>query len=691
MSEAAYALAVDIGGTFTDVVLCDADGNTWVDKTLTTPQDLLHGFFRGVDLVLEDAGARLEQVTGGVVHATTIVTNTLIERSGPPTALIVTAGFRDVLYIRDEHRYDMYDPQIEFPDPLIPSVRTFEVPERVLGDGTIAKRVSARDVKDLVPLLREHGVVSVAVCLLNAYKVADNERAVRDALLTEAPDLLISLSSDVAPQMREYLRASTAAVNAYTQPTTRPYLGALEARLSSEGCPHEPLIMLSHGGVVSADVAGRFPVRMIESGPAAGAMVACYFAEKLGLDDLLSFDMGGTTAKACIIQDRTPLVTGEFEVDRQYRFKPGSGFPVTVPSIDMIEIGAGGGSLAWVDDLGLLKVGPGSAGSEPGPACYGRGGEGATVTDADLLLGMLDAENFLGGDMALDMAACEAALMRLAERIGTDAHAAALGVFQVVGENMAAAARTHATDRGIDPRGLPVLAFGGAGPVHACQVAELLDSDTVIFPPLASVLSAFGTLVTPVRLDLVRSELGRLDQIEWDRVDTLLGELEAEAQAALLDAGIDQSAVRYGYGADMRYYGQANEATVQFGADPRAMGGPENVRESFEQTYRRLYGVTLPEVPVEVVTWRLSAHGPEIERGQRVAFQDRPAQPVSRRQVWFGSVPQDVDIYARSELARDQMIAGPVIIEERETTIVVLPEWRARVDDLGCVIAERTG
>ena len=691
MDEGGFALAVDIGGTFTDIVLCDTAGNTWIDKTLTTPSDLLEGFFHGVDLVLRDAGAKAGQVSGGVVHATTIVTNTLIERSGQPTALIVTAGFRDVLYIRDEHRYDMYDPQIEFPEPLISSERTFEVSERVLGDGNVARQVKPSEVKALVPVLREMGVVSVAVCLLNAYKVPDNERAVRDALLSEAPDLHVSLSSDVAPQMREYLRASTASVNAYTQPTTRPYLTALEARLGADGFPHDPLIMLSHGGVVSADVAGRYPVRLIESGPAAGAMVACHFAEKLGLDDLLSFDMGGTTAKACIIQDRTPLVTGEFEVDRQYRFKPGSGFPVTIPSIDMIEVGAGGGSIAWVDELGLLKVGPGSAGSEPGPACYGRGGTDATVTDADLMLGLLDASSFLGGEMALDMAACEAALGRLAEKVGTDIRTAARGVFQVVGENMASASRTHATDRGIDPRGLPVLAFGGAGPVHACHVAELLDSSTVIFPPLASVLSALGTLVTPVRLDLVRSELGRLDELDWGRIDGILRALEAEAKAALMDAGIDEAAIRYAYGADMRYYGQANEATVQFGADPRALGKVEKVREAYEDTYRRLYGVTLPDVPVEVVTWRLSGHGPEVERGGRVVTADAPGEPVSTRPVWFGVQAQSVDIYSRGDLALGQAIAGPAIIEERETTIVIMPGWQACVGDLGCIVAERAG
>ncbi|MGH9332166.1 MAG: hydantoinase/oxoprolinase family protein, partial [Vicinamibacteria bacterium] len=599
-----YSLAVDIGGTFTDVVLRDGSGRTWVDKTLTTHADLLDGFFRAVNLVLAKARAVPAEVDDVLVHATTLVTNAIIERKGPAVALLVTEGFADVLLIRDEHRYDMYDPQIEFTAPLVPRGLTFEVAERALADGTIEKKVDTKSLGDLVARLEKEGVRSIAVSFLNAYKVPDNERAIRDALVEALPGIDVSISSEVAPQMREYLRTSTTVVNAYTIPITRPYLGALKKRLASNGFENEPLIMLSSGGVIGAEVAGRFPVRMIESGPAAGALVASYLAEELGIDQLMSFDMGGTTAKACVIQERRPLVAGAFEVDRRYRFKPGSGLPVIVPAIDMIEIGAGGGSIARVDSLGLLKVGPESAGSEPGPACYGRGGTEPTVTDADLMLGLSSATSFLGGEMKLDSRAAENALARLGERLGVSSEEAALGIFRIVGESMVAAVRAHATDRGTDPRGLPLLAFGGAGGIHACYVAELLESTRVIFPPMASVLSAFGALVTPARLDLVRGALGRLRAIDWSQLARLVDEMEAEGRKALSDAGIAPENVRFSYGADMRYYGQANEVTVALESDPRIDRDLGSLRARFDEAYEMLYGIRLADMDVEVVSWR---------------------------------------------------------------------------------------
>lgn len=684
-----YALAVDIGGTFTDVVLRDASGRCWVDKTLTTHEDLLEGFFAAVDLAMAKAGATPADVDDVVVHATTVVTNALIERKGPPTGLIVTEGFRDVLYIRDEHRYDMYDPLIEFPEPLVPRERTFGVTERVLADGSVDVEVDEAGVAKIAEKLAADGISSVAVCFLNAYKQPANEQKVREALQSKLPDLYISLSSDVAPQMREYLRASTTVVNAFTQPITRPYLTALRETLKERGYPNEPLIMLSNGGIIGADIAGRFPVRMIESGPAAGALVASYYAEKLGINDLLSFDMGGTTAKACIIQGRQPLVTGLFEVDRQYRFKPGSGFPVTIPSIDMIEIGAGGGSIARVDALGLMKVGPDSAGSEPGPVCYSRGGDQPTVTDADLLLGYLDAGNFLGGDMALDVEGAGSVMAGLGEKLEAGVEETALGVYQVVGEQMAAAARAHATDRGIDPRGLPVLAFGGAGPVHANYVAELLESDTVIFPPLASVLSAFGTLVTPARLDLVRGALVRLNDIDWDAVATILGEIEDEARTALIDAGIAGDAVQYSFGADMRYVGQANEVTVDLPGDPRDTRDTEEIRRVFEAAYEQLYGLRLADMNVEIVSWRVTALGPQVDRQSDVDLAGTESAAKASRRAVFGSGAADVEVYDRTALAKGQSVPGPAIIEERETTIIILPGWTATVDPLGCIVARR--
>src|SRR3954465_4336113 len=497
-----YAMAVDIGGTFTDGVLRSSAGRAWTDKTLTTPESLDIGFFRAVDAVLKGAGIAPAAVTDVVVHATTVVTNAVIERKGPRAALLVTEGFRDILTIRDEHRYEMFDPQIEFPEPLIPREMTFGISERMLATGEVLKAVDVAQAEAVIDELKRQGVVTVAVSLLNAYLNPQNERVLRDIIRQRAPELYVSISSDVAPQIREYPRTSTVAMNAYTAPITGPYLDALRDGLKQRGFTNDPLIMLSNGGVIGIDVAKRFPVRMVESGPAAGALAATYHAEVLGLDRLLSFDMGGTTAKACVIEDRQPLVTGHFEVDRIYRFKTGSGLPILIPSVDMIEIGAGGGSIASISDLGLLKVGPQSAGSMPGPVAYGRGGRKPTVTDADLVLGYLSADNFLGGDMKLDLSSAEKQLAALAERLGTSVAETASGIYRVVGESMTAAARAHAVDRGIDYRGLPLFAFGGAGPVHACFVAELLESPVVIYPPLASVLSAFGTLVTPPRLDL---------------------------------------------------------------------------------------------------------------------------------------------------------------------------------------------
>jgi N-methylhydantoinase A len=684
-----YALAVDIGGTFTDVVLRRADGRTWVDKTLTTPQDLLEGFFRGVDLVLQNAAAKPAEVTDVIVHATTIVTNAIIERKGPRTALLVTEGFRDVLAIRDEHRYEMFDPQIEFADPLVPRELTFGVPERVLADGSIAIEVDQGAVAALAAALRERQVVSVAVCLLNSFRNATNEQVVRDLLREKVPEIYVTISSDVAPQIREYPRSSTTVLNAYTVPITRPYLKALTERLRARGFRNDPLIMLSNGGVIGADLAGRFPVRMIESGPAAGALAAAYFAETLGLDRLLSFDMGGTTAKACIIEGRQPLVAGSFEVDRMYRFKSGSGMPVSIPAIDMIEIGAGGGSIASVGDLGLLKVGPQSAGSSPGPACYARGGEQPTVTDADLVLGFLDAASFLGGDMPLDRKAAERAIGALAERLGTGVGEAASGIYRVVGESMASAARAHATDRGIDYRGVPLLAFGGAGPVHACYVAELLDSPTVIYPPLASVLSAFGTLVTPARLDLVRGALGRLAAVDWREVDDILAQMVAEGVAALTEAGCAKEAIRFAFGGDLRYFGQQNEVGVTFGEDPRRTHDSAALRAAFEAAYQAQYSLTLGDVDIEVVSWRVTASGPLIARTNRTEFAPRAAGPRSRRSVHFAGLAEPVPVYDRPALALGQVVSGPALIEERETTIVILPGWRARVDETGCIMATR--
>ena len=503
-----WRLAVDIGGTFTDVVLLDVEsGRVVVDKTLTTPDAPLEGVRAGVSALLAKAGVVPGDITAPIVHATTLITNSLIEGRTGRAGLVTTTGFGDTLLIRDEHRYDMYDLQIEFPDPPIGRDLTFEIDERTSAAGAVLAEPTDTDLARLSSELAAAGVESVAVCLLNSYVNPASEQAVAERLRRDL-SVPVCVSAEISPQIREYPRMITAACNAATMPVIGPYLDELQKWLSAEGFGGSVLMMLSNGGVVSADDAARGPIRLVESGPAAGALAGKWYADRLGFERLLCFDMGGTTAKACLIEDGEPALTNTFEVARIYRFKKGSGFPVSVPSVDLVEIGAGGGSLAHLDRFGLLKVGPESAGADPGPASYGRDGTTAAVTDADVVLGLLDPGAFLGGDMPLDGAAATAAVAATAAGLGLSVMDTAAGIAEVVDQNMAAAARMHGVEQGVDLRGVTILAFGGAGPVHACGVADLLESDKIIFPPNASVLSAFGTLVSPVRIDLARSMPG---------------------------------------------------------------------------------------------------------------------------------------------------------------------------------------
>ncbi len=686
-----WRLAVDIGGTFTDVVLLDAaSGDVVVDKTLTTPSNPLDGVRAGVGSLLARAGVRPADVTAPIVHATTLITNALIEGKTGRAGLVTTAGFGDTLLIRDEHRYDMYDLQIEFPAPPIPRDRTVEITERVAATGAIVVGPTERDLDAMAAELRAMQVESVGVCLLNSYVNGANEVIIADHLRREL-GVPVCISSEVSPQIREYPRMVTTACNAATMPVIGPYLDELQKWLSGEGFGGSVLMMLSNGGVVSADDAARIPIRLVESGPAAGALAGSWFARRLGEERLLCFDMGGTTAKACLIDQGEPELTNVFEVARAYRFKKGSGFPCSVPSVDLVEIGAGGGSLARTDQFGLLKVGPESAGAEPGPASYGRGGTEPAVTDADLVLGLLDPDSFLGGDMPLDLAAAHSAAAGVGSRLDLDAVQVAAGIHEIVNENMAAAARMHAVEQGVDLRGVSLLAFGGAGPVHACGVAELLDSSRVIFPVNASVLSAFGTLVSPVRIDLARSMPRRLDLIDPGERDRLLDELRAEGRRVLAAAGTSESAVRFRYGLDVRYAGQGNEVTIWVGEGTAWTLDDDDVLAGFEAEYRRIYGLTIPDVAIEVVTWRLavSAEADPVEPDPVAA--GHGAVPGGTRPVVFGRAqdPVETPVYKRVELGAGDRFAGPAIVEERETTAVIRPGWSVEVGTDGSLIATR--
>ena len=608
-----WRLAVDIGGTFTDIVLLDGvSGSVQVEKTLTTPAALLDAVRSGITGLLKRTGVRPDEIVAPIVHATTLITNSLIEGKTGRAALVTTMGFADTLLIRDEHRYDMYDLQIEFPDPPVPRDRTFEVGERTTAQGIVERGPSSEGLADLAAQIRDCGVEAVAVCLLNSYVNPSNERRVADHLRQEL-GVPVCVSAEISPQIREYPRMITTACNAATMPVIGPYLDELRKWLSAEGFGGSVLMMLSNGGVVSAEEAAQAPIRLVESGPAAGALAARWYARRLGEQRLLAFDMGGTTAKATLIEQFEPDLVNSFEVARMYRFKKGSGFPVSVPSVDLVEIGAGGGSLARVDQFGLLKVGPESAGAEPGPACYGQGGTVPAVTDADLLLGLLDADAFLGGDMPLDASLSEESVACVAHGLGMSTVETAAGIHEVVNQNMAAAARMHGVERGVDLRGVTILAFGGAGPIHACGVAELLESDRVVFPVNASVLSAFGTLVSPVRIDLARSMLRPLDGLDEDERDGLLGELRDEGRRVLMEAGVAENAVGYRYGIDARYVGQGNEITIWVDEGDSWTVPMEDVRATFEEEYRRIFGLAIPDVGIEAVTWRLSASAESAE------------------------------------------------------------------------------
>ncbi len=689
-----WRLAVDIGGTFTDAVLLDAaTGAVTVDKALTTPAAPLEGVQHAVGQLLSRAGVAPGEITAPIVHATTLITNALIENKTGRAALVTTTGFGDTLLIRDEHRYDMYDLQIEFPDPPISRELTFEIEERTAATGEVLMAPSAAGMTALTQELEAAQAESVAVCLLNSYVNPANERLLADDLRREL-GVPVCASADISPQIREYPRMITAACNAATMPIIGPYLEELQKWLSAEGFGGSVLMMLSNGGVVSADDAAAAPIRLVESGPAAGALAARWFARRMGEDRLLAFDMGGTTAKATLVEDGEPALTTTFEVARRYRFKKGSGFPVSVPSVDLVEIGAGGGSLAHLDQFGLLKVGPESSGADPGPACYRQGGKQAAVTDADVVLGLLDPDAFLGGDMPLDAALALSAVEPLADGLGLSAIDTAAGMYEVVSQNMAAAARMHAVERGVDLRGVTVLAFGGAGPPHACRVAELLDSDRVVFPVHASVLSAFGTLVSPVRIDLARSMPVKLAEVAADDRDRLLDELRADGRRVLLSAGVPTTDIGFRYGIDARYAGQGNEITIWLGEGDAWTATNEEVAAAFEAEYRRIYGMTIDDVAIEAVTWRLSARADPAEvaavySGPPPAASAGSPQLASARTAVFGREQDamDVPVYRRADLAIGTSFAGPALVEERETTSVIRPGWNVTIAEDASLVA----
>ena len=664
-------VGVDIGGTFTDLCVLDETGIVAVGKTLTTKDEPARAVEEVLRTTLDDADIDASQITG-VVHGTTLVTNALIERKGARTALLLTEGFRDITEMAREHRYELYDLMIELPRPLVPRHLRFGVPERILSDGTVSRELDVAYVERLARELDAAGVEAVAVCFLHAFTNPAHEKAAAEAIRRVAPRLRVGLSSEVVPEIREYERASTTCANVYVQGLAEEYLTDLRRRLAGLGIAKPPHIMLSNGGVATVDTAAAFPIRMLESGPAGGALAAAAFG---GSGGSLAFDMGGTTAKLCVIDGGEPLVTHQFEVDRVYRLRPGSGLPVKVPVIDMIEIGVGGGSIARVNALGLLTVGPDSAGSEPGPVCYGRGGEDPTVTDADLVLGYLDPAYFLGGKMALDADASWAAIRaKVAEPLGVDVPEAAWGIHTTVDQDMANAARVHAVERGQDPAGLPLFTFGGAGPVHGAGVAAALGAARVVTPPGAGVMSAVGMLTAPTAFDFVRTAHARVADLTPEDLDGFYAEMEAEGARLLGESGVTE--VAHARFAEMRYAGQGAEIRVPV---PDRAGAAE-LTEAFAESYRRLYARPGPDVPVEVLSWRLVSSGPAPDVTLRMPAEDGGGEARKGvRKAYFpgpsGTVGGYVDtpVYDRYALAPGTAVEGPALVEERESTLVVPP------------------
>jgi N-methylhydantoinase A len=683
---ASARLAVDIGGTFTDLALEHA-GRRVTTKVLTTPAAPERGVMSGVRAILDQAGLTPADIEI-LIHGTTLATNALIERKGARTALITTAGFRDVLALGNESRYDQYDLNIVLPVPLIARNLRLTVPERLDNEGRVLLKLDEDAVEALVPKLRREKIESIAVGFLHAFVNPAHERRTRDILAAHLPDIPVSLSSEVSPEMREWERFSTTAANAYVQPLMARYLTRLEHELRETGLAAPVFLMLSGGGLTTIETACRFPIRLVESGPAGGAIFSAHIARECGLERVLSFDMGGTTAKICLIDAYQPQTARNFEVARVGRFRRGSGLPLRIPVIEMVEIGAGGGSLAHIDALGRIAVGPESAGADPGPACYGRGGTHPAVTDANLSLGRYDPARFAGGTMKLD---AEAALTALAadigDKLGLPPAMAGLGVVEMVDENMANAARVHAIESGKTYEGRTLIAFGGGGPVHACRVAEKIGIDRVLVPSGAGVGSAIGFLRAPVGYEVVRSLYQRFTTFDVAAVNALLADMAREAEAVVA-AGSFGAATTQSRIAFMRYVGQGHEIPVTLPVRTLRADDVAAIRAAYDREYARFFDRPVPGSDVEIMSYAVVV----ATLPEQTARAEAPGEPSdatpARSQAVRDTVSGEVTdwaIHDRTALAPGARIAGPAIVAEDETSTLIGPGWSGRIDARGYI------
>ncbi len=680
---ATLRLGFDIGGTFTDFVLSDpATGALRLHKRLTTPDDPAVGALAGLRHIVAEAGAAFTDVAD-IVHGTTLVTNAVIERRGARLGLITTAGFRDVLEAGTEQRYDIYDLFLRFPAPLVPRHRRLEVTERIDRDGRVLTPLDREGVRQAARALQADGVQAVAICFLHAYREPKHEQEAAAIVAAELPGIAVSVSSAVVAEIGEYARCVTTCANAYVQPLMATYLHRLEQELRHAGFGGALRLMHSAGGLLSVAAARELPIRLLESGPAGGARAAALLGARAGHADLLAFDMGGTTAKACLIEDGQAQVAPMLEAGREQRFKKGSGLPIKAATVDMIEIGAGGGSIAAIDEVGLLRVGPHSAGAAPGPACYGQGGSQPTVTDANLVLGYYDPAFFLGGTMALDAAAARAALARVADPLGLSVEQAAWGIHKVVVESMADAARVYLVERGRDPRRYAMVGFGGAGPAHAAEVARALGMAEVMVPPASGAASALGFLAAPLSASRVRSLPMRLAPgLDLAAVEAALQALEAEARAELASGGVT-SGVTVQRMADMRLVGQMHEIAVELPAAALTRDSLPALTRAFTTAYTARYAALQPGGAVEAVNLRVTLTGPIPSVSLSEQGASGGAARKGERLAWFGDGSVTATVYDRYALRDGSVVHGPAIVEEREATTVIAPGDVLRVDAAG--------
>ena len=696
-----FRLGVDIGGTFTDaVLLSEASGATRIAKVPSTPADPARGFLNAVERILSDGDVAPDAISY-LVHGTTVATNSLIERKTPRTAFITTEGFRDMLEIGRQVRPTLYDIHFEKPPPLVPRNLCFEVKERLDARGRVLEPLDEARVHEIARTLAENDVVSVAVCLLHGYLNPVHEQCIGELLRSYSQDLVISLSSEVCPEFREYFRASTTIINACVRPVLARYLEDIENRLRRRGMTAELLIMQSSGGVLTFETGAEKPAYMVESGPAAGVIVANYIAGELGYANAISFDMGGTTAKVGLILDGQPRITKEYEVGAQANPGVGqaraSGYPIRTPVIDLVEIGAGGGSIAWVDSGGILRVGPQSAGADPGPICYGQGGGEPTITDANLTLGRLDPAYFLGGEMGLSIDAARDGIARhCAEHMQLDTVACANGIVEIANAAMTNALRVMTVQRGYDPRDLVMVAFGGAGPLHANRLCVEMHIGMLIVPPSPGTASALGLLVTDLKHEFSRTRIMQEDEEDLDEINGLFASMEAEGRAVLQREGLRDDSISFVRQVEMRYAGQSHELAVDFPAGEATAATLASVRERFHAEHDRSYGHGYPDEPTELVNFRLSALGSiRKPRLREIAAQSGPASEARKgmRQVYFDAAGGFVatPVYDRGGLGAGHRFDGPAIVEEMDSTTLVLPGYAVEVDRYGNLLISPVG